>query len=294
MNSIAVFVCVLLSIFDSQVLGLKQHSIQSHAASIPQYIPPQRFCGCDELDQCVNDQLAKEKHLLVNCREQCGSRIFLHSTLNKVVGCYDAFGNKRSEADLHRRRCIESLGSKQCVSHDQINAPPTFTINTTEYLQAGSKRDCNGNRKLSLPESINSLNTCIRTCVKNLGVVQFNPDGTIVKPSTKSAKNKEINEEQQQQKNGKENGANGAKFTLCATLLNCQLSPTDKKLDKQAKSLCKFQPGPQEDNVLTFCTCLENALGQNLYCAEQLSPNGSCPSTNTQCTDARKNGEGAR
>jgi len=300
------FAYLIVGILAIQVHGVKQHQQQYQQTSIPQYIPPQRFCGCEELNRCVNDQSAKDHNLLTACRQQCGSRIFLDPSLNKVVDCYETFDQKRSDVELHQHECVESMGSRQCISDEHIETPSTFTINTTEYLQAGTKRT-NGHRKLNLPESVNQLNTCIRTCFKNLGIVQFNPDGTIVKANTgktgKTGKNKENGEEtQEQHRNGKENGngnGNNGKTALCATLLNCQLSPIDKKLDKQAKQLCKYQPGPQEDTEMALCTCLETALGQNLYCAEQLSPPNQCLSPQGtpcqhQCPHAKKNGNERR
>jgi len=280
MASITFFGCLILGIFVHQVFGLKQNSIQE--TSLPlQYIPPQRFCGCEELNRCINDQSTRDHNLLTACRQECGARIFLDPTLKKVVGCYDTFDHKRNEADSHRRQCVESMGSRQCISDHHVDTPATFTINTTEYLQ-GNKR-CSGNRKLALPDSVNQLNLCTRTCVQNLGIVQFNADGSIVKPATtKAAKN---GEKQEQEKNGKENGnGHGAKTAqLCATLLNCQLSPLDKKLDKQAKQLCKFKPGTHEDTEMALCTCLESALGQNLRCTEQMSPPEPCTSATAQC-----------
>jgi len=274
-----------------QVFGLKQNPVQE--SSLPQYgyIPPQRVCGCEELNRCINDQATRDHNLLTACRQECGSRIFLDSTSKKIASCYETFDHKRSEDDSHIRQCVESMGSKQCISDHHIDTPSTFTINTTEFLQAGNKRNGNGNRKLTLPDSINQLNVCTRTCVKNLGIVQFNADGSIVQSNTKTAKNGE----KQEQKNGKENGGNEAKTALlCATLLNCQLSPLDKKLEKQAKQLCKFKPGTHEDTEMALCTCLETAVGQNLHCTEQLSPSDSCSSTTAQCSNDKNLGNERR
>jgi len=282
-----IFLCLIFALFSVQCLGLKNPLHRQHDIPQPAYIPPQRLCGCDELNKCLDDQAGKESHLLASCRKECGARVFLDSTSKKVSGCYEAFDKKRSDSDSQSRQCVESMGVRQCVSDQHHETPATFTINTTEYLQSGNKR-CNGQKKLVLPESVNQLNTCIRTCVKNLGVVQFNPDGTIAKPATqtKTGKNKENGE----QKKEKENGGRSGTAAICATMLNCQLSPIDKKLDKQARQLCKFQPQEsQEDTEMTLCTCLESALGQNLHCTEQLSTE-SCASTSTQCPHAKKEG----
>jgi len=283
-----IFGCLLIGIFGNQVSAVKQrgnqqqqHTIQE--TSLPQFIPPQRFCGCDELNRCVHDQSTKEHELLTACRRECGARIFLDSTMKKIGGCYDTFDHKKHEACSNHRQCVESMGVRQCISDHHIETPQTFTINTTEFLQAGTKQNANGHRKLILPESVNQLAVCTRTCVQNLGVVNFNPDGSIIKPKTaNNGKNK-----QEKQKNGQENGngnGNSGKAALCSVLLNCQLSPLDKKLDKQARQLCKFQPGiHQEDNELALCTCLEGALGQNLYCTEQLTPAHACTTPTAQC-----------
>jgi len=285
MASITIFVCLMIGIFGSQVSAVKQHTIQE--TPLPQFIPPQRFCGCDELNQCVNDQTKKENDLLTACRRECGARIFLDGTLKKITGCYDTFDHKRNEADTNHRQCVESMGVRQCLSDHHVDTPQTFTINTTEYLQAGTKQNANRNRKLALPESINQLNLCTQTCVQNLGIVEFNPDGSIVKSKAANGKNKN-NGEKQEQKNGKENGngnGNYGKAALCSVLLNCQLSPLDKKLDKQARQLCKFQPGIHQENTeLALCTCLEGVMGQNLYCTEQLTPtDAACTQTTAQC-----------
>jgi len=287
MASIIIFGCLLIGIFGNQVSGVKQRGQQQHTiqeTSLPQFIPPQRFCGCDELNQCVKDQSTKEHDLLTACRRECGARIFLDSTSKKIGACYDTFDHKKNEACSNHRQCVESMGVRQCVSDHHVDTPQTFTINTTEFLQAGNNQKANANRKLILPESVNHLAVCTRHCVQNLGVVEFNPDGSIVKSKTATGK------KQEQQKNGKENdngNGNSGKAALCSVLLNCQLSPLDKKLDKQARQLCKFQPGiHQEDHELALCTCLEGALGQNLYCTEQLAPaaNAQCPhTTNAQC-----------
>jgi len=247
-----------------------------------QYMPPQRFCGCDELNRCYNDRLTRDHNLLVNCRQHCGTRVFLDETLQKVVHCYDEYEHKRADIESQRRQCVENMGSRQCVSESLTTPPQTVTINTTEFLQAGAKRVTI--RKASMPSALNQMHACVRTCVKNLGFVQFNADGTpIEKPTLKSAKTNTVNEEKQvPEKNGNDH-------IVCAAQLNCQLSPVDKKLDKQAKQLCKFQPGHNEDLELQLCTCLETALGQNMYCDQQLHP-ASCSPSAQSCPESRKSG----
>jgi len=221
--------------------------------------------------------MRKERGLLSNCRQECGSKIFLQPTLQKVIHCYDEYEHGKSDADARNQRCLDEMGSKYCVSPGTQPRPQTVVINTTEYLHDGTKR--NYNRKISFPDSISSLNSCIKTCVKNDGIVQFNPNGTPVK-STKTAKD---GNEEKKQKNGKH-------YELCANQLGCQLVPVDKKLEKQVKQLCKFQPGPQDDYDSQLCTCLENTLGQNLHCAEKLSSSESCSSSSTSCSESRKVG----
>jgi len=280
---------VLLAIV-TQMIALKQKSVESPPSvavvippiqQVPIVIPPQRFCGCDELKRCHDEQLTKDRDLLTRCREECGARIFLESTRVKVVQCYEAYESKKSDADAANRQCVENMGSRICLEEGhQHTTPQIVTINATQFLHAGENR--NHNRKFPLPDSVNTLNSCTKTCIRNQGIVQFNPDGTLVKSKTKTCKNGGNGEKEKQGKNG-----NG--YSSCAALLNCQLSPLNKKIDKHAKQLCKFQLGLQEDNEFHLCTCLEAALGQTLHCTDPLPTTGTCSSTASQCAGGNKN-----
>jgi len=270
-----IFGFLLLGVFVFQTLGLKQQAVQSPPPVFQQV--PLRVCGCEELNRCYQDQVAKDRNLVANCRQACAEKIFLNPTLQKVSQCYDEYERTRADVESRTRQCVEEMGSRQCVSSHTHTPPQTVTINATDYLQTGAKR----NHKIAYPDSINQLNSCVRTCFKNQGIIQFNPDGTLIKaPKTPKTNG---NGEKTQNKNGKE-------YSLCATQLNCQLAPLDKKLDKHAKQLCKFQPVPQGDHDSKLCGCLETALGQNLHCAEQFSPQGSCSSPTAQCSETRQTG----
>jgi len=170
------------------------------------------------------------------------------------------------------------MGVRSCHSTNAHTPPQTVTINTTEFLHSNTKSS--GTRKVAYPDSISTLNSCLKTCVKNQGTVQFNPDGTVVKAAKPPKGNG----------NGEKNHKNGKEYTLCATHLGCQLAAVDKKLEKQAKHLCKLQSGPQDDYDSNLCTCLETALGQNLHCADQLSNSESCSSPSGSCSQGRQTG----
>jgi len=225
-----------------------------------QAVPQFRFCHCDELEQCHKDQTVQQSDLFSKCRQECGVALLPNDSIDQVAQCYQAYEEGKRNHKNSKHQCVEKFISRPCISDQQHqSAPPpqtTLTVDSSKISTHKTKR----NYKTLLPTHLSLYNTCVKTCRKNRGMVQFNVDGTPVKTATKPASNCQ--------------NVDPAKTTLkpekgyasCAVKLNCQLLPLDKNVEKQAKQICKYQKAQVEDVEVKLCTCLENALKQNFQC----------------------------
>jgi len=244
-----------------QTAGQQQQQQAAPAESGYLHAVPQfQFCRCDELEKCYNEQKTQQQDLSGKCRRECSAAFLPNDSGDSVSQCYHAYEQGKRDFKTNKYHCVENMVNKPCVTDQQATPPPqtTFTVDPTKIVQHRQKR----NYKLSYPHQLNLYTSCVKTCRKNQGVVQFNLDGTPIKTvpgNTQNAFDATKANVGQQQKTGKG-------YALCAQQLNCQLLPTNKQLQKQAKEICKYQNPPAEDFELKLCTCLETALKQNFQC----------------------------
>jgi len=241
-----------------------------------QAIPPQfRFCRCDELEQCYKDQTTQQLDLFARCRQECGVALLPSDTVDQVSQCYQAYEQGRRDFKTNKYHCVENLINKPCITDQQTTPPPqtTFTVDPSKMVQHRQKR----NYKMLYPSQFNLYTSCVKTCRKNQGVVQFNLDGSPMKTAATNPQQATLDAAKANvgQKPGKG-------YALCAQQLNCHLLPIDKLMQKQAKEICKYQNPFVDDFELKLCTCLETALKQNFQC-NPTTTTGSCSGDRTAC-----------
>lgn len=252
------------------------------ASNQQQAIPPLRFCRCDELEKCYHEQRTQQQDLFSKCRQECGVALLPNDTINQVSQCYQDYEQGKRDHKTNKYQCVENLINKPCITDQQTTPPPqtTFTVDPSKMVQRRQKR----NYKMLYPHQLSLYNSCVKTCRKNQGVVQFNVDGTPVKSTTGNA---QPGFDPTKTNNGQQKPGKG--YALCAQQLNCQLLPINKQLQKQAKEICKYQNAPNEDFDLKLCTCLETALNQNFQCVPPTATD-TCSSASSQsgesCTGA--------
>jgi len=269
MKAICVF--IFFGTIVNQAIGQQQAA----STGYQQAVPPPRYCRCDELEKCYAEQSTQQEDLSSRCRRECAATLLPNETSNQVTRCYEAYENGKRDQKTNKYQCVQNLISRPCLTDQQQQAPPTqttLTVDPTKIVQPRVKR----NYKLGYPTQLNLYQACVKTCRKNRGVVQFNLDGTPVKPTTKPAGNLQqpVVPANTAQKPGKG-------FVACAAQLGCQLVPVDKSLEKQAKQICKYQSTQVEDQEFKLCTCLEGALNQNLQCTPTPAQD-TCSSSGSQ------------